>query len=300
MGPWHNKNPERFIEKIKLERPDVTLLYQGHYFDNDTLEQVRPYTFLTGYHNDDPFGSRKTLLRYRLLLHFCSHYHGFHVYRDCNVSEALAYGIPRVAVLKPYYLPWLDYPRDFGQADRKRWGCDVAFAGHVENDLRVECMTKAASNGIKLRLYGEELHWKKALPPGVYDSIKPILHVTGDDYRKALCGAKIAASFFSKWNRDKYTRRSFEIPACRVFMLSERTEVMQEMFEEGKEAEYFSSVEEFMDKLKFYLRNEDKRERIAEDGFHRVTTSGQDIYSRMKQWLHDVSVWRMETNNCCN
>ena len=48
--------------------------------------------------------------------------------------------------------------------------------------------------------------------------------------------------------------RTFEIPASKGFMLHEKSEEVMDFFEEGKEAEYFSSPEEVLDKLKFYLR----------------------------------------------
>jgi spore maturation protein CgeB len=293
-GPGISRIKRNFVALIKSERPDVTLLYQGHYFDRETLEEVRHFTFIAGYHNDDPFGARKTMLRYRLLLPALPSYHGFHVYRSCNVEEALAYGVPKVKILMPYYLPWLDYPRKLNGENRNRWGTDVMFAGHAENDFRVECLTKAACMGIKVRIYGESRFWKPALPPDIYEKIQPIKKVVGEDYRKALGGAKIAACFFSRWNRDQYTRRSFEIPACKVFLLSERTPIMQTLYEEGKEAEYFASSEEFLDKAQYYLKNDSARHRIAEAGYRRATTSGYDIYSRMRQWLADITQWRQE------
>ena len=63
------------------------------------------------------------------------------------------------------------------------------------------------------------------------------------------------------------------------------------MFKEGKEAEYFSSSDEFLDKVRFYLKNNDARDRIAIAGYQQVITAGHDIYSRMKQWLADVTNW---------
>jgi spore maturation protein CgeB len=69
---------------------------------------------------------------------------------------------------------------------------------------------------------------------------------------------------------------------------------MQEFYSEGKEADFFESPEEFIDKVQFYLRNEATRMRIAAAGYARVIASGNDIYSRMKQWLADVAEWRYE------
>jgi spore maturation protein CgeB len=294
VGPGVAKIRREFISLVKRERPEVTLLYQGHYFDRRTLEQIRPFTFIAGYHNDDLFGNRKTLPRYRWLLPALPLYHGFHVYRACNVAEALLYGVPRAKMLMSYYLPWLDYPRRLSATDMREFGADLVFAGHAENDVRIECLANAARQGVKVRIYGLDYYWRRALPGEVYALVKPARKVVGDDYRKALCGAKMAACFFSRWNRDQYTRRSFEIPACGVFLLSERTPVMQEIYKEGEEAEFFNSPEEFLDKAKFYLKHDSLRQRIAAAGLRRVTSSGHDIQSRLRQWLTDVGQWRDE------
>jgi len=132
------------------------------------------------------------------------------------------------------------------------------------------------------------------LPRDVYTTVKPIFYARGADYRRALCASKIGTCFFSRWNRDQYTTRSWEIPACGTFLLSERTPAMQEFYREGKEAEFFEGPEEFMDKVKFYLDNDAARKRIAAAGYARVIASGNDIYSRMRQWLADVTDWRCE------
>jgi len=295
FGPGIKRIQNELVNRVKRERPDVTLLYQGHYFNRETIERIRPFTFVAGYHNDDPFGPKKGMLRYRLLLPGLPLYHGYHVYRSGNREEALAHGVPRAEVLKPYYIPWLDYPRELSLDEENHWGTDLVFAGHVENDLRVECLYRAIRAGIRTKIYGEDRFWRPALLPDTYREVGPIRKVIGDDYRRAICGSKIAASFLSKWNRDEYTRRSFEIPACKVFMLSERTPALQELYEEGKEAEFFSSPEEFVDKLKYYLSNAEVRNKIALAGYQRVQSSGHDVYSRMRQWLSDINRWREET-----
>jgi spore maturation protein CgeB len=69
---------------------------------------------------------------------------------------------------------------------------------------------------------------------------------------------------------------------------------MQEFYSEGKEAEFFDSPAEFIDKARFYVNNDGARRKIAAAGYARVIASGNDIYSRMRQWLADVASWRNE------
>ena len=72
---------------------------------------------------------------------------------------------------------------------------------------------------------------------------------------------------------------------------------MQEFYQEGKESEFFSSLDEFSDKARFYIANDAPRRRIAEAGYRRVIASGHDIHSRMRQWLSDVGDWRNEATH---
>jgi spore maturation protein CgeB len=273
-------------------KPDVTLLYQGQYFDLDTVRELGTLTFVTGYHNDDPFGIKSRSLRFRHLHRALPGYGGFHAYREVNAGELRAAGVAKVKVLLPYFRPWIDYPRTLSQDDLAKWSCDLCFAGHLEPDERIEYLSRVARSGLHLRLYTQPEDARHILPPDVWARVGPTQVALGDDYRKALCGSRIALSFYSRWNRDQYTRRSFEIPACGVFLLSERTEAMAAFFAEGVEAEYFSSAEELLDKARYYLTHDRERHAIAQRGYDKVRHSGHDVYHRMKQWLADVTTWR--------
>ncbi len=290
-GPGVRRINRRLIERVEAQRPDVLLLYQGHYYPATTIDRLRRSTFVVGFHNDDPFGDRRGLLRYRHLLPALPRYHGFHVYRPQNIAECQALGVERVGLLLPYFIPWLDHPRPLSPQTRKRWQCELLFAGHVEPDSRIDCITRAARQNLDIRVYGGEKPWRQALPADVYHRVGPTLHLDPESYRQALSGARIGACFFSKWNRDQYTRRTFEIPACGLLLLSERSPWMETHFEEDREAVFFSSPEEFVDKARFYLKNETARKRIASAGHHRVHADGHDIHSRLRQWLAEVEAW---------
>jgi spore maturation protein CgeB len=208
-------------------------------------------------------------------------------------------GIKNVSVLEQYYIPWLHFREPLTPADRAKWSSELVFVGHAEPDMRVECFTRAIRLGVQTRLFGGEKIWRAALAPDVFERVRPIQWIPAPDVRKALSGSKIGACFVSKWNRDECTNRTWEIPACGLFLLAERTPSMQNLYIEGEEAEFFDSPEEFIDKVQFYLKNETFRQSIAERGYRRVTASGNDIFSRMKKWCADVDQWRGEGDVLC-
>jgi hypothetical protein len=293
FGPHIGQVNRMVLERAREMRPDVVHFYLGHHYAAETIAQIAKITFAAGSHCDDPWG-RRGQRQYRLLMKALPEYDGYHVNRQCNVAEAAACGIKRVRVLMTHYIPWIHYPCSLSAQEQQGFGSDVVFAGHVEPDLRIDCLSRVVRAGLRCRIFGGEAQWRSVLPGDVYRVVRPTPNVRGTNYRNALCASKIGACFFSKWNRDQYTNRSWEIPACGVFLLSERTPAMQEFYSEGKEADFFESPEEFIDKVQFYLRNEATRMRIAAAGYARVIASGNDIYSRMKQWLADVAEWRYE------
>jgi len=107
--------------------------------------------------------------------------------------------------------------------------------------------------------------------------------VYGDDYAKALTGAKISLGFLRKVCPDQHTTRTFEIPACGSMLLSDRTEECMGFFAEGKEAEYFDTPDELVDKVKFFTTHEEARTRIAAAGLQRCIDGRYSYFERMKQ-----------------
>jgi spore maturation protein CgeB len=106
--------------------------------------------------------------------------------------------------------------------------------------------------------------------------------VYADDYARALTGAKIGIGFLRKVCPDQHTTRTFEIPACGSMLLADRTEEHQSFFQEGQEAEFFSSAEELIDKARYYSRNEDARAAIAARGRQRCIDSRYAYVHRMR------------------
>lgn len=105
----------------------------------------------------------------------------------------------------------------------------------------------------------------------------------GNDYPHALRCSKIALGLLNRRMPETSTSRTFEIPATGTFMLAERTEELQELFDEGREVEFFSTPEELCSKARYYLLNNEPRMRIAAAGHERCVSSGYSAEEQMRR-----------------
>jgi hypothetical protein len=187
-------------------------------------------------------------------------------------------------------------------SDDPRWTCDVGFLGGWEP--RREAMLRALGESVDgLTIRGgywdfvRDGRWSprrqailSRLAGGEAFRIAPDARlarawqggeVYGDDYARALSGARIGLGFLRRICPDQHTTRSFEIPACGSLLLADRTPDHQAFFEEGREAEFFGSPEELIDKARFYAANEPARACIAAAGRARCISGGYSYLERL-------------------
>jgi spore maturation protein CgeB len=277
--------------------PDMIFVYRGTHIAAETLEKIKhqhPNVILVGYNNDDPFAKGHPYSLWRHFFKAVPVYDLMLAYRYHNLDEFRRIGARRVELLRSWYLPERNHPVSLSAEDRIKYECDVVFIGHYEADERKHFMEELVRQGFKLKLFGPGYDWDPVLVNSrELQSQLPINLVWGEEYNKALCGAKVALCFLSKLNRDTYTRRCFEIPATGTLLLSEYTDDLASLYKEGQEADFFRTKGELIEKLKLYLGNETLRQVVASNGYKRVVMDGHDVVSRMKRvidWVAEINI----------
>lgn len=284
IGNIINKINNELLKKIKDIMPEVVFIYRGTHIKKETLlriKQINENVLIVGYNNDDPFSNKAFKPLWRHFKKCIPYYDINFVYRHGNIDEYKAVGAKNVYLLRAYYIKEKNYRIGLDEKDRKKYESDVVLIAHYESDGREKYLEEILEKGFRLKLFGSG--WNNVIRKSrTLFPFYPVFVVRGDEYNKALSGTKIALCFLSKLNRDTYTRRCFEIPATKTLMLSEYTDDLNSMFREGIEAEYFRNKEEMIEKIRYYLSNDDKREEIAQNGYNRVVEDGHDVVSRMK------------------
>ncbi len=273
-------------EKSLRGKPDLILVNKGNLIRPETLSLLRrelPGTLLVNVNYDD-FFSPSPGNRFPDLEEIVPLYHWIFPAKPVNVEELRGMGAGRV-----HYLP-LGYDEAAHFAVRpakeiaERYRSQLAFAGSYTPD---RARLLSALEGFSLSIWGA--HWNRAkLGPELRREVKRTGNgriVRGAELSAILNSARIGLNFLRKENRDTHNHRSFELPACGVFTLSERSEELMEFFAEGKEIAFFSSPEELREKALYYLEHDREREAVARAGLERVRAGKHTIRDRVESMM---------------
>jgi spore maturation protein CgeB len=265
--------------------PHVVWVEKGLTVEAATLHALRerwPEAVLLNFSGDDMFNRRNQSRRWRAGLSL----YDLHVTTNChNVPELRQAGARDVFLVDKAFDPSVHRPIPVTPELRARVGGEVGFIGWPEAE-RTASMLHLARHGVPVRVWGP---WGRLRP------LHRNLRIEGrplwsDDYASAVSAFRVNLCFLRKVNRDRHTSRSIQIPACGGFMLAERTEEHLALFEEDKEAVYFSSDDELLEKVRWYLAHEAERARIAEAGRRRCWTGGYTFDRRLEQVLDHVAL----------
>ena len=278
-GPWSSRLNSAFVKAVATSKPNLVWIDKGILLRRASLSAARQASgaLLLHYNPDDPYGTNRGC--WDVFLDAIPEYDVHLVMRDLNVSEYLNAGARRVIRWHWAFDPLAHRPLPVTANDRENLGGTVGFIGTYEAD-RARSIAYLTSNGVPVRVWGNGWEQRR--------NASPLLHIEGrdligDDYARAICAFDISLGFLRKANRDLSTQRSVEIPACGGFMLAERTDEHLKLFEEDKEAVFFSSDRELLDKVRYYLARPEERQRIAAAGLQRCISGRYDYASRLKE-----------------
>jgi spore maturation protein CgeB len=284
--------------------PQIVWCEKQEYLRSDTIEDLQKLGTKLIHFTPDPYFTlswKRTRIMDAALT-------AFDLLVYCKSYERHAYeAVGRSIVYMP--LGFCDEIHRSRPSNDPRWNCAAGFLGGWE-PRRERLLHAIAATGANVKIWGE--YWD-FLRDGRWTPRRHlILHqlARGDayhfhrdetlarayqggevyacDYARALSGAKIGLGFLRKICSDQHTTRTFEIPACGSMLLADRTDEHQEFFEEGKEAEFFDSDEELLEKVKFYIHNDATRARIAAAGYRRCISGHYAYICRLAAALDTI------------
>ena len=259
----------RFIRRaIEGQTFDIAYVDNGELMSAAAIRMLRAYAGrVINYSPDNPYRGRDGN-RWRLFLKAVPEYDVLFTPRLSSVDDALARGARRaVRIFQAADDMFKDPARLPDAAARTPFRSQVSFVGTWMPE-RGAMLARLLDLGVPLRIFGPR--WDRApeyarlAPPTTGGSLPSL------DYNAAVAAADISIALLSRGNWDRHTTRSLEIPTLGSLLCGERTEDHQMLYDEGREAVFWSSIEECAAQCQALLADPQRRANIAAAGRRRA------------------------------
>ena len=151
----------------------------------------------------------------------------------------------RDGVANPIWLPHAVEPQAYPKFDLLTKKYDLCFVGHVNTRNREDALDRMFSTFPNF-YYGQQLFEAAA---------------------RKYAESKVC---FNISMEDDLIMRVFEVMATGSFLLTNWVPTIEELFEDGKHLVLYRSLDEAVDKAKYYLSHDEEREKIAQAGYEHV------------------------------
>jgi len=289
-GPWIARINADLRAALRREKPEVVWFDKPVLFTPGTVREIQQSGAVTVcYNQDNPFGPRhdpgwhQFLRIYRRLDLHC-------LFRNADIPRYRQWGLKFIKIQLSY-----DPRMHFAPCGERPEGEQSREISYIGTPLEERpAFLRQLIEAYKLPVTISGPRWEKALSTEEYRR-----HVRGamlkdGAYREAIWTSKINLAFVTKMNEEDVAHKAFEIAACRGFLLALRTPGHLACFEEGKEAEFFSTVEECAQKCRYYLAHPAEREEIARRGWERARRCGYDNDTQLARVLERLAQGRAQ------
>lgn len=203
-------------------------------------------------------------------------------------SESLIPVLQAAGCKKVHYFPFAYdeelFKNHHAATPSKEYLSEVCFVGTWEKS-REEWITGILSKlpHLTLAIWGNL--WKENIQSNhpLYGCIRGNA-LYGNELLQAFQGADIILNFIREQNMSAHNMRTFEVPAARGFMLTQRTiEQAEKLFKENDSIVCFSTLDELVHKITWYLQQEDKRKKIIDHAY--ATVQQYTLYKQLAEFL---------------
>lgn len=242
-------------------RPDLLLIIRGWRITEQSLKSIRRKTKVMGWwiEKEDKFDT---------VLDEIKLYDYFFTISSNTLDKALAQGHKNVGLMYQAVDASLFRPlENIGPV------YDCCFVGGW-SEKRQKLLEQAAFVTGNIAIYGPRWRKRNASNPKMLDAIKADF-IEGEELVKLYNRSRIVLNS-TNWGDDStrggMTLRVFEAPACGTFLLSDASGDMEKILPRDTHIGVYQDLEDFRDKLSYYLSNEAERKAIALTGYKQVAS----------------------------
>ncbi|MBD2164359.1 glycosyltransferase [Calothrix membranacea FACHB-236] len=272
---------QQLLEKANQFQPDLTLVISPRLVHPQSIKTLQQHGLVFVFYTDNPIDAHHT--------HTNSWIQGGFPLWDAAFiwSQEIVQILEENGVKKVFFHPFCsDIEYHFPQRQPNPI-YDVAFIGNWDTSRKRERYLKAIAN-YRLGVWGSNYWNTHCQEP----SLKGICQgmCSYPEISQILGSAHIGLNILRPQNETGHNIRTYEIPATKTLMISERSDDLLNLFVEDKEAVYFSSPEELRQKVDYLLKHPALMASIAQAGYQKAlrnniserVTEITDIYQKLK------------------
>lgn len=269
---------EKFLNDGR-KKYDLIIVFKGMEFSRGVLEKARLAAGNAVWINinpDDPYNVLSRGSSNANVVNSIGFYDGYGIWSK-NILERLKNNGCR----NPFYLPFAYDPELHYPSKKALTRQGITFVGSWDSDR--ESILEQLSE-VPVEIFGNG--WGRIRRrSSLKNRVCKAKEIHGEELRNVISGSALSLNLLRPQNAGSHNMRTFEVPAMHCMMIATRTEEQLSLFEESKEAEYFDSAAELLEKVRFFLKHPREAEKIALAGHEKCTIPGHSYDDRAKTLL---------------
>jgi len=256
----YNKKLLYEAEEIK---PDILLVLKGDIIFPKTIKKIkeRIETISVMWCYDKA-------VRYPNVIKGGEYYNLFYTFEPSDKKELQKYGI------ESQYLPMAYDPFFYYKKENSVPTIDISFVGAMYPNRKkiLEMLTHNIKN-LRIDYWGKAWTWCNPFLLYEYKikrrTLGKHIHNVNISHKKIndiYNSTKICLNIHHPQSKEGVNPRTFEIPGAGSFQLTDYKKSLENLFEADREIVYYKNENDLLEKISYYLENEDERKRIAKRG----------------------------------
>jgi len=271
----YEKSIFKTLARIDLKEFDLVFVFKGYYFNEEAFQLLKSKPIYC-YNPDDPYNYITSNKNIRTLI---SEYDGYFTY-----SREVLKTLQKKETTEIYHVPLASDFSVFKKKLSQTKKYPISFIGNFDPER--ETYLKEIREINNLFIFG--VNWKRKcknveLRPRFFEP------KVNNKFCQTVQASIVNLNILRQQNKNSQNMRTFEIPACGGFVLHEFSEEVEEMFQEGRNIEFFRDVNEMNEKIEFYLQNPEKAALIGENGWRNVFENNHTYAERVKNIIQIIN-----------
>ncbi len=252
---------QALIEDANQFKPDLTFVVSPNLMKPSTIQALQQHGLVFVFFTDNPLDQHHTHSN-SWIMQGLPFWDAVFIWSQELGKQLIQKGVKNVAFHPfcsdiQYHFPQRKSPSVY----------DLAFIGNWDSSRKREQYLKAITH-YKLGIWGSD-YWRTHCRETSLKSLCQKM-CSYDEIPEILGSATIGLNILRPQNELGHNIRTFEIPASGTLMLSERSQELLELFEEDREAVYFSTPDELLQKVDYLLQNSNLLKSIANSGYKKA------------------------------